>query len=194
MAKTGDTPAPIENPLARNTENSVQTDIPWWRHLLDPKWLSLIVVLAVVVPGTVFGFSRLRSAAENANDDQEEVSIGEFHFLADANEQNPIVGATFSLHLAFIPEAKATGHARLTTHMFRVQQDIEQLLRQAHGGDFDDPTLGDLKRQLQAQVNETLGIRAVSDVIVTDLKLQYSRSTPPSESVDSVAENKPWTD
>ena len=64
---------------------------------------------------------------------------------------------------------------------YAVQQDIEELLRQAHGADFADPVLGELKRQLQEQINRTLEMRAISQVIITDLELHQSDSTPARE-------------
>ncbi len=193
MAKPNDAPTPIENPIAAKAESgSSGAAPPWWRHLLEPKWLVLFVVLAVVVPGIVLALSRLSSAAGAAADAHDELSIGEFRFLADANERSPIIAATFSLHLALIPEAEAAGRARLASHKFRVQQGVEQLLRQAHGGDFEDPRLGDLKRQLQEQVNETLGVRVVADVIVTDLELEYSPGAATSAGAADVAGTPPW--
>lgn len=193
MAKPNDAPAPIEDPIAAKPESgSFVAAPPWWRHLLEPKWLVLFVVLALVVPGIVLALSRLSSAAGAEENGHDELSIGEFRFLADANERSPIIAATFSLHLALIPEAEAVGLARLASHKFRVQQGVEQLLRQAHGGDFEDPRLGDLKRQLQEQVNETLGVRAVADVIVTDLELEYSPGVAASAPAADVAGTLPW--
>lgn len=192
MAKPNDAPAPIENPIAGKPESGSFVAVPWWRHLLEPKWLVLFVVLAVVVPGIFLALSRFSSAAGTETNGHDELSIGEFHFRADANERSPIVAAAFSLHLALIPEAEAAGRARLASHKFRVQQAVEQLLRQAHGGDFEDPRLGDLKRQLQEQVNETLGVRAVADVIVTDLELEYSAGVAASADPADVAGTPPW--
>lgn len=196
MAKPNDAPTPIENPLATKSSSgsSAGAAPPWWRYLLEPKWLVLFVALAVVVPGIILALSRLSSAAGAEKNGHDEMSIGEFRFLADANERSPIIAATFSLHLALIPEAETAGHARLASHKFRVQQGVEQLLRQAHGGDFEDPTLGDLRRQLQEQVNETLGVRAVADVIVTDLELEYLPKAATSASTADVAGATPWGD
>jgi hypothetical protein len=59
----------------------------------------------------------------------------------------------------------------LAAKRLRVQQAVEELIRRAHGGDFDDPLLAGLKQQLQEEINEALGIRVIDDVIITDLKL-----------------------
>ncbi len=53
------------------------------------------------------------------------------------------------------------------------------MLRKAHDGDFDDPSLRELKRQMQEQINQTLGMRAIAAVIMADLKLQGVRAAEP---------------
>ena len=55
----------------------------------------------------------------------------------------------------------------------RVRQDIEQLLRRARDADFSEPSLAGLKRRIQEQVNETVRMRVVADVIFTELSLQF---------------------
>ncbi|MFW5692880.1 MAG: hypothetical protein ACOCWL_01555 [Thermoguttaceae bacterium] len=196
MAQATDNAAPQENVQAAAAAgtSSSRSVPPWWRTLLEPKWIGLFVVLAVVVPGAVFAIVHFSGEKGPGAAPPGEVSIGQFRFLASEHERSPVLAATFSLHLALIPEAEGVARVRLDTHKFRVQQAVEQLLRQAHGGDFEDPSLGDLRRQLQAQVNETLGVRAVADCIVTDLDLVLSprESAPPSEG--GLAGPTPWSD
>ncbi len=196
MAQATDNSAPQENVQAAAAAgtSSSRSAQPWWRTLLEPKWIGLFVVLAVVVPGAVFAIVRFSGEKGAGENPPGEVSVGQFRFLASEHERSPVLAATFSLHLALIPEAEAVARVRLDTHKFRVQQAIEQLLRQAHGGDFEDPSLGDLRRQLQEQVNETLGVRAVADCIVTDLDLVLSprEMAPPPEG--GLAGPTPWTD
>ena len=122
-----------------------------------------------------------------------EVGLGEFHFEADESEQDRISRAEFGLYIALLEQVDQDARHRLATHEFRVQQDIEELLRQAHSGDFDDPNLGELKRQLQEQINETLGMRAIADVIITDLSLELNDTeiaAPIAETADMV----PWVE
>lgn len=197
MAQPNEPPTPLENPLADKIGNpsgqGAKMD-PWWGELLNPRWIALFVVLCCLLPGIVYGYSRFGAASGAGEDCQGEESIGEFRFSADGNERSRVVAASFHVHLALIPETAVLGRARLTSHKFRVQQGVEQLLRQAHGGDFEDPSLGDLKRQLQEQINETLGIRAVADVVVTDLNLELSGADPASEPSGQVAGTLPWND
>ena len=77
----------------------------------------------------------------------------------------------------------------LTTASSGCSRTFEELLRRAHGGDFEDPGLQELKRQLQERINQALGIRAVADVIVTDLRLRRSPRTGPSAA--STAQSAP---
>jgi hypothetical protein len=197
MPKRNETPTPLENPLAANTGGSgdcVKSALPWWRNLLKPKWIALFIALSVLLPGAVYAFSRLNATSGSGESGDAEVSIGEFQFLADASERSAIVGAKFSLHLALIPETEAVTRVRLVTHKYRVQQGVEQLLRQAHGGDFEDPSLGDLRRQLQEQINETLGVRGIADCIVTNLNLKLAEREVSTEPIGDLAGTVPWSD
>lgn len=196
MAPTNAPPTSVDNPPARNAGGA---DAPspdrtaWWRHLLEPKWIVLFLGLSVLLPGAVIAYSRLGVMA-GREEKHGEVTLGEFRFLASRQERSPISAATFSLHLALLPETEALARARLQSHWYRVQQGVEELLRHAHGGDFEDPLLGDLKRQLQEQINAILGARVVAHAIVTDLNLEFSgidASYPPP---DEVVRSLPWTD
>ncbi len=79
--------------------------------------------------------------------------------------------ADFSLHLALLEPVDPKAGQRLAARKYHIQQDVEELLRKAHSGDFEDPNLTDLKRQLQEQINQAIGLRAISEVIITDLRL-----------------------
>ena len=57
-------------------------------------------------------------------------------------------------------------------------QDVEELLRRAHGTDFADPALTELKRQLQETVNHSLELRAIDEVIVTGLAVEQCDPGP----------------
>ncbi len=197
MAQSNEASTPPDTPPSKGaveTGRHAAEAPPWWRNLLDPKWIALFLALSVALPGMVFAFSRVGAATGVGEKAQGEVSIGEFQFVANANERSPIVAATFALHLALIPETETLARARLDSHKYRVQQAIEQLLRQAHGGDFEDPSLGDLRRQLQEQINETLGIRAVADCIVTDLDMIRTAREAPREPAGGLAGTLPWND
>lgn len=197
MAPTKESLAPVENtPDGGNGKRhgAATAMTPWWRILLDPKWLALFVLLSFLLPGMMYGYFRLRKPDDAVSGLNPEVSLGEFRFLPNAQERSPVVAATFHLHVALLPETDALARARLVSHQYRVQQGVEQLLRKAHGGDFEDPSLGEIKRQLQEQINETLGMRAVADVIVTGLDIQVSESDAVPTPAEQVAGNLPWSD
>ena len=65
------------------------------------------------------------------------------------------------------------------------------MLRQAHSGDFDDPALNDLKRQIRERIDQALGNRVVSDVIITNLKITASENKEPVATADAAA-SPPW--
>ena len=51
---------------------------------------------------------------------------------------------------------------------------------------------GSLDRQLQEQINETLGMRAIADVIITDLNLQ--RNPDAHTPITKTADSPPWVE
>jgi len=155
------------------------------------KWVA--VILAVSLANFAVGFvcSRLL-VGQTSGGSEYEIDLGRFRFAADNAELGRLADAEFDIHIAMLEHVDLPARQRLEAHRRRVQQDIEELLRQAHSGDFDDPTLVELKRQLQEQINETLGLRAIADVIITDLQMTHSAKDagPVSETADTV----PWSE
>ena len=155
------------------------------------KWLAMGLVAALVVQGVGVLCYKLGRAQRTVNHSAE-IDLGEYYFSANSGEDGPTDGAEFRLHIALLEQVAGPARQRLQQRQYRVQQDVEQLLRRAHGGDFEDPILGELKRQLQEQINDTLGMRAIADVIITDLKLEDGgRSRAP---VADTADSVPWTE
>lgn len=207
MLKEQDIPAPSDPstgsaPRAKiGDAGETASGGPRWlarlKSLLAPKLIVTIVVGTVIVQAMLLGYYRL---AGGATADAEavsggEVTLGQFQFEASPHEVGRVQAARFQLHLALLPDIDEVARLRLKQRQFRVQQDIEQLMRQAHSGDFNDPPLTELKRQLQEQVNETLGIRAVSEVIITDLELE--QSPVPESHAETAAQPRntaPWSE
>ncbi len=160
-------------------------------RLFTRKWLLILLGLSVV--GHVIGLtcSQLR-ATRDAAALGPEVSLGEFRFLAEPDEGGRVLRAEFRLHIALLGQVEAAARRELAAKRLRVQQAVEELMRRAHGGDFDDPLLAELKQQIQEQINETLGVRVIDDVIITELKLERRES--PAETSTEVAESLPWTE
>jgi flagellar basal body-associated protein FliL len=162
-----------------------------WRRLLTRKWIAILIVASIAIHGIGFACSRLAGKSASATSSPE-VSLGVFRFEAGEKEAGRISNAEFSLHIALLDHVDQAARQQLETRRFRVQQDVEELLRRAHSGDFDDPKLGELKRQLQEQINESLGIRAIADVIITDLELDH-RDRDLGLATDT-AESVPWVE
>jgi flagellar basal body-associated protein FliL len=157
--------------MAEQANQRNPNDEALWRRFLTPKWIAILVVVSIVIHGIGFACVRLASNSPPVVS-RPEVSLGVFRFEAGESEVSRVAAAEFALHIALLEQVDQAARRRLEAYQFRVQQDVEELLRRAHGGDFEDPSLGELKRQLQERINETLGMRVIADVIITDLKIQ----------------------
>jgi flagellar basal body-associated protein FliL len=187
--------APKPDKTTEQTEATAQKPTPGkaagWRRLLGRKWLAILVLASLVAHGIGFAYFRL-TARRSPAVTSPEVSLGAYQFEAGDKQSSRITQAEFSLHIALLDHVDREARQRLDACRFRVQQNVEELLRRAHGGDFDDPSLGELKRQLQERINETLGMRAIAEVIVTDLKLQHNGQD--AGLVTGTAESVPWVE
>jgi len=144
------------------------------------NWLSILVVGALVAQGAGIAYFAA-SRGPVAQRPGYEITLGAFHFEDNHAERSHLRNADFRLHIRFIASLESNARRRLEMRQYAVQQDIEELLRQAHGADFEDPVLGELKRQLQEQINRTLEMRAVSEVIVTDLQVDEMKKSTKRE-------------
>ncbi|HYW81292.1 MAG TPA: flagellar basal body-associated FliL family protein [Thermoguttaceae bacterium] len=162
------------------------------RRFFSYRNLSIFLLATVIFQGTLFAYYQFGSAASEIGGTAE-VSLGTFHFDSDEAEGGRVSYAEFGLHIALLDEVDSQARHQLEVHQFRLQQDIEELLREAQSGDFDDPSLCELKRQLQERINATLKMRAIADVIITDLTVQWNDqavSTPTTETAELV----PWVE
>lgn len=166
--------------------------IGYLKRFLTAKWIAIIVGVSILVHGIGFTYYQLQGSAVAAESGPE-VDLGEFKFEADPSEGGRVTKADFTLAIALLEEVDRVARPQLKTHAFRVRQDVEELLRQAHSGDFENPTLEGLKRRLQEQINGTLGMRAISDVIITNLKLERA-----NREIEAIAETSkedvPWVE
>ena len=189
-AEKPDSDDDVQEQPAESGESSSKTRSGAVRKILNPKVIATLVVLTVVINGVGLAFHSFGSGGNTIIGAEHD--LGDYHFLAGPMEKGQIASAEFRLHIALLEDVELEAFHRLSNRKYRVQQDIEELLRQAHSGDFTDPTLGELKRRLQARINETLGMRAIADVIITDLKFTGGKpeSNPPAETTESI----PWAD
>jgi flagellar basal body-associated protein FliL len=187
--------APKPDKTTEQSEAAPQKQTPgktaWWRRLLTRRWLAILLLASILVHGIGFAYFQLTNRRPPAVTSPE-VGLGTFRFEADDKEASRITNAEFSLHIALLEHVDGAARQRLDAYRFRVQQDVEELLRRAHGGDFDDPGLGELKRQLQERINETLGMRVIAEVIITDLKLRHNNQDVGL--VTGTAESVPWVE
>jgi len=153
-------------------------------------WLAILLISTVVFHGLGLTYYKLNSnrvPLENSP----EISLGNFQFTADKTAGGRIVGADFSLYITALEGLDRIARTRLAAYKYRVQEEIEALLRQAHSGDFEDPALSDIKRQIREQIDHVLGNRVVSDVIVANLKIASRDNKVPAASADTTS-SPPW--
>ncbi len=139
-----------------------------WTRFCSRKWLGTVISLTVMAHVSLIALQGVRGAKMTTR--HTEISLGSFAF-ENQGDGGRLADAEFELHIRLLLDMEKDALIRLTQRRFKVEQDIEELLRQASGGDFDDPSLAELKRQLQERINQSLDMRAVSEVIITDLTL-----------------------
>jgi hypothetical protein len=176
---------------AAGSENSAEEKPRLARRLmalLQRSWIVAFIFTLVMIHAMLFAAWKLRSAAPLPPN---EVTLGEFGFIGETLPGNPISRADFRLHVSLLEGARFHGHELLAEKQHKVQQEVEQLLRQSHGADFEDPLLGELKRRIQAVINRTLGEHVIGEIIITDLQLDRS-PLPSAAETAKPAEAKPW--
>jgi flagellar basal body-associated protein FliL len=146
-----------------------------------------IVGMAIVLLGVQFAMFGYLHKSASTTPTTPEITLGDFFFEQPSGGEGLIQEAKFQLHIGLLPEVDRYARARLAERRFKVQQGIEELLRQAHPADFEDPSLGELKRQFQEQINTALGMRAVSEIIITDLVLKRAESAQSLVTTDTSA-------
>ena len=159
--------------------------------VLLKRWLAVLLGISVLGHGIGYAYHRM-SLSPVAGDDSPEVSLGSFQFEWDSAPSDEVIGVEFNLHVALLSQIDQMARRELHARKFRVQQAVEELIRRTHGGDFDDPLLTGLKNRLQERINETLGIRVIADIIITDLKLE--RTSEETEGITQAADSMPWVE
>jgi flagellar basal body-associated protein FliL len=176
-------------------DSSATAERPGKGHLsgvFTIKALMIVMVLSLVAHGVGLVYSHHSHRRSDAADEVMEINLGSYKFEAEPSEQGDVAGAKFCLHIALIDEVEPHARQALAQRQVRVQQNVEELLRQAHGGDFVDPALSELKHHLQERINETLGVRMIDDVIITNLEIH--RKHAPGKPAATTAGSPPWLD
>jgi flagellar basal body-associated protein FliL len=165
---------PEQEPTAEATSAADESakNTPAWRRMLTKKRLAMILGGAILLP--VLGYVAVAaSSSSEMVTVSPEVSLGAFWYETTTEASDEKIRAEFNLHLDLLAQIDTAARERLEARRFKVQQNVEELLRQAHNADFEDPSLTELKRQIQVQINETLAMRgAIAEVIVTDLVVE----------------------
>jgi flagellar basal body-associated protein FliL len=153
-------------------------------------WLAFLLVSTLVIHGVFFALYKTSKTAAPI-EYTPEIGIGKYEFTADKTSGGRIANVEFSLFITALDGLEQIARNRLISHKFRVQEEIESLMREAHSGDFEDTTLNDLKRQIRERIDHALGNRVVSNVIVTNLKITTSNDKVSATDAKKVS-SLPW--
>lgn len=182
---------PAEQPKTEPAPKPSRT--AWFTRKRLAILLSLSLLIHVAVLAYVCFGPKPASAPPPA-----EVSLGDFSYHGDHLEGGRMVKADFSLHVALEHYTDPRVGLLLANHRYRIRQGVEELMRRAHAGDFEDPTLKSLKRRVLERIEETVGERIVSDVMVTQLRVRWnspdSKTPTETKSAQETAEAIPWTE
>jgi flagellar basal body-associated protein FliL len=137
-------------------------------------WRTVVILAVLTVILQAGGWIYYAMSASGKGGASPEIALGQYQFSGIPPTGGRVSQARFSLYVTLLKGMEKNGREAMTDHKYRVQQDVEQLLRQAHSGDFDDPDLGGLKLQIREKIDKAVGCRVVSDVIITDLKLSLA--------------------
>lgn len=131
--------------------------------------LAVLLAISLVMQGVGFWYYRSTTAAQQP---EGEVTLGDFVYQENQPTTANIMAAEFTLHIDLLEALDDEARERLAQRQFRVKQDIEELMRMAKGADFEQTAMDQLKRTLQERINASLDMRAVDEVIITDLRVQ----------------------
>ena len=166
--------------------------------VLTPKVMLGAVLASFVVHGALYWYYSTLPDPRS-----KEVALGEFEYVAyspdGSLEDRPLVEkASFELHVNLVENAESRARELLVLRERRIRQGIEELIRQARDREFADPELVELKRRLVDEINHTLGIKAVDEVLITELRLSvvvpqqadFAETAAPAEpNTATIAEN-----
>jgi hypothetical protein len=147
----------------------------WWKLVLTQRWLAALVIGSLIVHGMVFALVR-KSAGRAAA--QPEYTVGTFSFVAGEPSDSRTVAGKFDLHVRFLDELDAPARQRIASHQYRVRESIEGLLRDSQGLNLDEPALTRLKHEIQERIDGALDLRAVAEVIITDMSVPVPGAAP----------------
>jgi flagellar basal body-associated protein FliL len=158
---------------------------PWWKSASTLRWLAVIVVASLVIQGAIYLLVSKSPAGRTIV--PIEYTVGTFSFASDSSAEAHAGPAKFDLHVRFIDDLNVAARRRLIDHQFRVRESVEALLRKSHGLELTDTGLARLKHEIQERIDEALDLRAVAEVIITDLAVPPSRLDEPQRSTENAA-------
>lgn len=151
------------------------------QRCMTPRIMLGVVIASFVLHGVLYWYYSNLPGPQSR-----EVELGTYEFIAHAADGTlagePLVrGATFDVHISLLSSMEGRARELITLRQTKLRQAIEELIRQARDREFADPELVELKRRLIEQINHTLGLKAVDEVMITDLRLNVWPTAPQNQ-------------
>jgi flagellar basal body-associated protein FliL len=159
--------ADVETRKAATDEESSEQPGGWWKAAWI-RWAAAIVVASLVVHGALFLLLKKSGAPQPAPVEQ---AVGSFNFVAVDAGKTSGAPAKFDLHIRFVDDLEKSGRQRLLAHQYRVREAVENLLRKTQGVELSDPAVARLKHEIQERIDGAIDLRAVAEVIITNLQI-----------------------
>lgn len=184
-----------QDEAAENTEKlglvkrSIASCKKFAKKCATPKVLFGLAMLSFAVQGCLYWYYATRPGPESR-----EVDLGKFQYVAyspdgSLNDALLVEKADFELHVSLNKNSQKRATELMGLRKRKLRQGIEELIRQARDREFADPELVELKRRLMEQINHTLGIKAVDEVLITELRLSVrslaTANEPETETVET---------
>jgi flagellar basal body-associated protein FliL len=170
-----------------------QSKSAWYNSKITQYWLAFLLVSTLVLHG--IGLAYYKSGTNKAPTEYSpEIAVGNYQFTTDKPIGARITAVEFSLYFTALDGLDNVARNRMISRKYRVQQELESLMRQVHSGDFEDPNLNDLKRQIRDRINQALGNRVVSDVIVANLKISAANNIQNASVAADTSSSPPWVE
>ncbi|MDA7977788.1 MAG: hypothetical protein MPJ50_03330 [Pirellulales bacterium] len=181
MAENKEEPETTEAPAKTGLKQRIAQ---FGKSLVD-RCLRPRVMLSLAVSSFVIHSALYWYYSTLPTDHSREVALGEFHYVAYTSdgsiaEAALVSSADFELHVILIPTVEERARKLITLRERKLRQEIEELIRQSRDSEFADPLLVELKRRLLGQINHTLGIKAIEEVLITELQLSQREAESPS--------------
>jgi hypothetical protein len=145
-----------------------------WIRLFSSRWLIAAVAISFLLETAIIYWFRMRSPQEAAIV-VEEIPLGSFDFSRSGDRDKPVYRGQFDLFVRLSDRLESSDRQQFMREQPRLQQAVEDTLRRLRLADFTDLRLSRLKSRVQERLNDELGFDAVTEVLVSNFKINAFR-------------------